>query len=82
MYSYEIYIATHHINSDTLVHTSKGVYQFRYFLPNTHTGSYCCLLMHVCISIEMSLNVYVQQVLVYTIRLFKIEMHTCMSRQQ
>ena len=34
----------------------KGMYQFSYF--NAYTKFYCCLLMHVCISIEMSLDVY------------------------
>ena len=43
----------------------------------------CCVLMHVCISIEMSLLKCIDQlVVVYTFRLMSIEMHTCMSRQQ
>ena len=35
------------------VYTSLGTSS-----PNAYTKSYCCLLMHVCISMEMNLNAY------------------------
>ncbi len=43
------------------VYTSLGTSSL-----NTYTKSYCCLLMHACISIKMSLNAYTNKYQCYT----------------
>ncbi len=42
----------------TGLHIKKAYTSLGTSSPNAYTKSYCCLLMHVCISMEMSLNAY------------------------
>ena len=42
----------------TGLHIKKAYTSLGTSCPNAYTKSYCCLLMHVCISMEMSHNAY------------------------